>query len=123
MKQPVVWIIKEQLLRGEHAAMPMDYTPALQFGNIEFVTRNDMPMYGKSQVQEMWNVDVLEFVSKYDEFTDFIICTGQPTAIFGVGYALGKVGKAPRFLVWRREENRYRVVNFDREFTVSVVTQ
>jgi len=113
MKRPICFIIKEQMLRGDNGPSPVDYAPAMDFGEIEFITMHDMPMYGRSSVQEVWEQDVIGFVTKYDPQTDYIICTGQPMAILAVGYALGVAGKWPRFLVWRREENRYRVVNFD----------
>jgi len=50
------------------------------------------------------------------------VTTGQPTAIFAVGWALGRAGKVPRFLVWRREENRYRVLHFDGAMPTSRAT-
>lgn len=116
MKNPTVWIIKEQMIRGEAGPIPVDYSPAMEFGELEFITYHDMPLYGKSTVQDQWNRDVAEFVRKYDPIRDFVITTGQPMAILCVGFALGQGGKIPRFLVWRREENRYRIVNFDPAF-------
>lgn len=110
---PKVWIIKEQVIRGDTGPIVMDYSAAMEFGELEFITTHDMPLYGKSSVQEMWNADVQRFVAAYDEYTDYIVTTGQPTAIFTVGWILGVARKVPRFLVWRREEGRYRVVNFD----------
>jgi hypothetical protein len=112
MKNPTVFVVKEQVVRSEVGAIPMDYSPAMQFGDLEFITSHDMPLYGRSGLMDGWNEDVARFVEKYDPFNDFIITTGQPAAIFAVGWALGRAGKTPRFLVWRREENRYRVVNF-----------
>ena len=112
MKTPTVWIIKEQMLRGEISPVAMDYSPAMEFGDIQFVTQFDMPLYNKSQVQGSWDRDVAVFVEKYDPEQDFVVCTGQPMAIFAVGHSLGIAQKAPRFLVWRREEGKYRVVNF-----------
>lgn len=108
-----VFIIKEQVIRGDTGPIVMDYSAAMQFGELQFITSHDMPMYGKSSVLDMWNEDVKRFVDEYDEYADYIVTTGQPTAIFGIGWALGVAEKTPRFLVWRREEGRYRVVNFD----------
>jgi len=108
-----VWVIKEQVIRGDVGTVVMDYSPAMQFGELKFVTAHDMPMYGKSAMLDGWNEDVKEFVQKYNPLDDFIVTTGQPMAIFAVGWALGVANKAPRFLVWRREEGKYRVVNFD----------
>lgn len=114
MTKSTVWVIKEQMLRGsETGPAPMNFTPAMEWGDIEFVTRHDMPLYGRGSVQEQWNKDVATFASKYNAMHDYVICTGQPMAICAVGYILGKIGKVPRFLVWRREESRYRAVNFD----------
>jgi hypothetical protein len=120
MKNPTVWVIKEQMLRGEIGPLPMDYSKAMEYGDLKFITTHDMPLYGRSSVQEQWNRDVTEFVQEYDPIRDFVITTGQPMAILCVGYAMGSVGKAPRFLVWRREENRYRIVNFDSSFACSI---
>lgn len=108
-----VWIIKEQVIRGNTGPIVMDYSAAMQFGELEFITTHDMPLYGRSSVLDMWNEDVQRFVEQYDEFEDYVVTTGQPTAIFAVGWALGVAQKTPRFLVWRREEGKYRVVNFD----------
>lgn len=108
MSNPTVWVVKEQTILGGKV---MNFALAMAYGDIEFITRTDMPLYPRSQVQAAWDVDVHDFVDKYDEHTDFIIATGQPTAIFAVGHALGRSGKTPRYLVWQREENRYRVLD------------
>lgn len=110
MNNPVVYICKEQMIRSEIGPVPMDFTPAMEFGDIEFITTHDIPLYAKSNVQRSWDADVEKFVENYDDTRDFIITTGQPTAIFAIGHRLGVAGKTPRFLVWRREENRYRPV-------------
>lgn len=106
------------MLRGPDGGgpIPVDYSAALEYGNIEFVTVHDMPMYAQSMVQKAWDEDVQRFINRFDPTKDYIIPTGQPMAILCVGFALGVVSKKPRFLVWRREENRYRVVHFDTTF-------
>lgn len=108
-----VFVIKEQVIRGDTGPTAMDYSAAMQYGELDFVTTHDMPLYGKSSVQDAWDKDVHRFVREYDSAHDFVVTTGQPTAIFSAGWALGAAGKIPRFLVWRREESRYRVVNFN----------
>ena len=107
MNKPKVYVVKEQVNGGSNA---MDYSPAMMYGDVEFITRNDIPFHPGSSIQERWTLDVIKFTEKYEPNRDFIIATGQPTAIFAVGYALGLAGKCPRYLVWRREENRYRVL-------------
>jgi hypothetical protein len=106
MKKPIVWICKEQS-RG--SGNIMDFTPAMAYGEIQFITRSDLPLYPDSGIRMKWHGDVDDFVAKYDPSCDLIVTTGQPTSIFAIGHALGKAGKAPRYLVWRREDNRYRV--------------
>jgi len=108
--KPKVWIVKEQVVRNAIGHNAMDYTPAMRHGDLEFITRSDMPMHKNSSVLANWVTDVANFVDKYDESKDFIITTGQPTAIFAIGHALGKAGKSPRYLVWRREDNDYCVL-------------
>ena len=75
--RPKVYIIKEQMIRGETGPVVVDYSAATEFGDIEFITRFDMPMYGKSAVQEVWNADALDFAQGYDERQDYIVTTGQ----------------------------------------------
>lgn len=116
MNKPKVWIVKEQMIRGEIHPIPMDYSQAFEYGEIKFITTHDMPIYGKGSVQDVWNKDALRFAIEYDEMHDYIIVTGQPTAIFCIGWLLGDFRKIPRFLIWRREENKYRVMNFDATF-------
>lgn len=110
MSNPTVFVCKEQMVRSDVGPVPMDFTPAMEYGDIEFITTHDIPLYPKSNIQRNWEIDVAMFVKKYDDTRDFIITTGQPTAIFAIGHRLGAAGKIPRFLVWRREENRYRPV-------------
>lgn len=107
MNKPVVWVVKEQVSHNN----AMDYSPAMVYGDIKFITRSDIPLHPHSSVQSVWARDVFNFVEEYDESRDFIITTGQPTAIFAVGHALGLARKSPRYLVWRREDNRYRVLD------------
>jgi len=105
--KPTVWIVKEQVSRSSVGVNVMDYTPAMAYGNIEFITHSDMPLYPKSDVATAWEHDVKSFVGQYDPRSDYIVTTGQPTSIFAIGFALGLAGKRPRFLVWRREDDRY----------------
>lgn len=107
--KPVVWIAKEQLRRNSIGSEPMDYGPAMAYGEIRFITKTDLPSYPSSSVFQQWFNDVGSFCKEYDESRDFIIATGQPTAIFAIGHTLGCYHKIPRYLIWQREENRYRV--------------
>jgi hypothetical protein len=116
-KNSLVWIIKEQMIRNGMTSAPMDYSSAMQYGDLEFVTQWDIPMHGKGQLLENWKADVNRFVVEFNPAIDFVIPTGQPLAILSIGYLLGCHGKFPRFLVWRREENRYQVLQFNPELS------
>jgi len=108
-----VWVVKEQALRGELGPVVMNYSAAMEYGELKFITRHDLPVHMKSDYAAKWSNQVMNFVDEYNEYSDYIITTGQPLAIFAVGWVLGLSGKIPRFLVWRREEGRYHVANFD----------
>jgi hypothetical protein len=110
--KPIVWIVKEQMLRSSDQGIPMDYSPAMKYGELKFITEFDLPLHGRGTIQDHWYRDALRFAEVYEE-TDYIITTGQPMAIFMIGWMLGTYPKRPRFLVWRREENQYRVVDLD----------
>ncbi len=112
-RTPNVRIIKEQMLRGETGPAPMDYSPAAAYGDLEFITTHDMPMYNRSMVQKAWNADAIRFSQEYNDDMDFVVTTGQPVAIFTAGWILGLVGKTPNFLVWRREEGKYLPLHYD----------
>lgn len=105
---PTVWIIKEQVRRGISGVEAMDYTPAMKFGGLKFITDTDIPHYPNSSVYGTWNRKALEFLAAYNDRTDFIVCTGQPVAMVQLGFLMGLANKAPRFLVYRREENAYQ---------------
>jgi len=111
-RSPIAFVIKEQVVRGITGPTVVDYSPALEFGDLEFITRHDLPNYPNSSVQEVWDADVASFVDRYDETLDYIIPTGQPMAILAVGWAMGRAGKIPRFLSWKAQEGKYRVMNF-----------
>lgn len=102
-----VWIVKEQVRQSALGPTVMNFVPAMRYGDIQFITRTDLPLYPNSDVAAVWEDDVRKFVNEYNPDTDYIVATGQPTSIFAVGYALAKSGKRPRFLVWRREDDRY----------------
>jgi hypothetical protein len=106
-KRPTVWVLKEQMRSAEHAARTMDYTPAMKFGDLRFVTEFDPPLHPHSTVYANWERAVSDFCHEFDETRDFIICTGQPTAIFMIGFHLANWGKKPQFLVWRRQDGQY----------------
>lgn len=111
-KNPIVWVIKEQAVRTQMGTAPMDYTPAIKFGDLEFVTEFDLPVHGKGTMMEAWAKAARTFCDQYDDARDFIVTTGQPLAIFMLGYLLGQHHKRPRILVWRPQEGKYTPFEF-----------
>lgn len=116
MNKPVVYVVKEQSIRSGETVSMMNYTPAMKYGELVFITGYDLPAYGRGPATEMWQKDVKDFVEAYDPLKDFIVTTGQPASIFAVGWALGTVKKCPRFLIWRHESASYVPVHFDGSF-------
>lgn len=106
---PKVWIIKEQVKRMPGGGIEaMDYTPAMKWGELHFITDTDIPHYPGSSVAKEWTKKINKFVEQYDEQNDFIVCTGQPVAMVQIGFLMGKQLVAPRYLVFRREDNAYQ---------------
>lgn len=117
-RKPIVWIVKEQVKRDNVGGIsPMDYTPAMKWGELRFITSFDPPpMVTRSSLLEAWKKAVDAFIDEFDASTDFVIASGQPTAMIMIGYLLGEanmdsdglfIQNAPRFLLWRREEGAY----------------
>jgi len=106
--QPIVWVIKEQFKQGAGGPEPIDYTPAMQYGDVHFITEFDVPTGPSKAVRESWFEGVAKFCDDYDPKRDFVVLTGSPTALFLVGAMMADKGALPlRLLIWRREENRY----------------
>lgn len=121
-----VWVLKEQPVRGAVSTQVMDYSPAMEFGELVFVTEFDPPIHPNGQSLEHWNNDVHKFIQEFNPEKDYIVATGRPDSIFSIGFKLGwLMGRtrtsAIRFLVWRREENRYRVRVFDQRPVAAAV--
>jgi len=117
-RKPIVWIVKEQVKRDQIGGLAaMDYSPAMKWGELRFITSFDPPvMTSRSSLLEGWKKAVDHFIDEFDASTDFIIASGQPTAMMMIGYLLGEanmdsdglfIQNAPRFLLWRREEGQY----------------
>jgi hypothetical protein len=109
-RKPIVWIVKEQVRRTQAGIEAMDYTPAMKWGEPRFITSFDPPaLLTKSTVLEGWHKSVRAFIDAFDAETDFIIATGNPTAMMMIAYLMGAARpySPPRFLLWRREDNAY----------------
>lgn len=106
-KSPIVWVIKEQSKRGDSGSSIMDYTPAMKYGEIKFITDFDLPTHQASSAAESWQKAAARFVVEVDFDRDYLILTGAPLAIFTIGLLIGATNKFPRILVWKREQGIY----------------
>lgn len=109
MSKPKVWVIKEQVRSGVTGPLPMDYTPAMEYGEVEFVTEFDMPLHSSSTISSEWVKRVKAWMHVYDPDKDWLVLTGHTISIFLIAAALGRtnLGTGPKILVWRREMGRY----------------
>jgi hypothetical protein len=102
-----VFIVKEQVRRDATGPVPMDYTPAFKYGDVEFITSFDLPLHQNGTLTGVWMKDVRKFLQRFDPENDWIVLTGSPLAIFIVGLLMGRSEKIPRILVWKREIDQY----------------
>lgn len=116
MSRPTVWAVKEQMRRdASGASVPMDYSPVYKYGDLQFITHFDPPIYARpvrpnhAGVMDEWGAQVKSFLEQFDASRDFIVLTGAPIATFVVGMLVGWSGIQPKVLVWRRERNTYDV--------------
>lgn len=108
MNKPVVWILKEQVQSTPSGPVPFDYTPAMKFGEVRFITEYDPPVHPNSSLREKFEVQVHKFLSEFVPHRDFVMVTGSPYAILLFGQMLGRHVRVPvRTLVWRRERQCY----------------
>lgn len=106
--RPTVWVVKEQVMRGPTGPVPMDYTAAYEYGDVEFITETDFPTTrGPSALKLHWHERVKAVMHEMSN-DDFIVLTGGPLSIFLIGFVLGVFGElTPTLLIWNREQSKY----------------
>lgn len=118
-----VWILKEQTIAASQGTVPMDFTPALEFGELQFITNFDVPPHGEpSSIFDQWVLAVEKFVREFDVSKDFIILTGSPLSIFTFGRIIEESIRSQaiisskhlfiNILVWNRQYRRYTPAKF-----------
>lgn len=117
--RPIVWVLKEQVKSSASGITPMDYTAALKFGDLQFMTDFDIPLHHSSSVADEWFKAISRVVKVFDQERDYIILTGQPLAMFICGQMFQSAGIRPRILVWRRQQEMYVVYNSMLDFVQS----
>lgn len=75
-----VWVVQE----GPH-----DYTPAIKYGDVEFITGLEYSPFENSKANMLVDNDIEKFVSSYIPGKDYIVCAGSPITIARLFMTLG----------------------------------
>lgn len=101
-KSPIVWVTQENPL--------LDYTDAERFGEVKFVTADELTTNKGS----LRNVDiykrVLSALSTFDPSKDFVLSSGAPNLVATVFYVIGMLHPKVdiNFLAWNNRARQYR---------------
>lgn len=104
-----VWVLQESIIPGSNG-VPMDYSSAERFGDVQFVLNVDASRHGgNSAINERIFNDLLKMAQLYRE-GDYLVLTGSPMVIFMAGAALAEAGKVPTLLNWDKRGQEYRKI-------------
>lgn len=109
MKRGTVWVVQESVIPGSNG-IPMDYSPAEEFGDVQFISRTDTSRQQNSSINDGVLESMRHMARLYRAGMDYIVLTGSPLAIFMVGVAMAEVGKPAQILLWDRRTSNYRPV-------------
>lgn len=99
---PKVWVVQE----GHN-----DYSPAEQFGEVNFITKSDLRnMEGSEQNRELLG-DVRSFLSNYIAGVDYIIPVGNPMVNALISMCLSSTDH--KFLKWDGRRATYILFNLN----------
>lgn len=111
---PVVYILRESFIRyGAEAQRPLDYTPALDFGQIEFVTNSEPSVSPGSRFNEDLVSDLRTFAAKYRPEIDYIVPSGATTMVLLAGMLLGQRHRRVQVLHWHNARRAYLPIIWD----------
>lgn len=87
-------------------ALSVDYTPALEFGDLTFVTSAaDRASPVPTSLNNDEIVDKIRFRLKDFTEDDYLLCTGAPNWMAIAGSILGS--RLRKLLIWDKRDNRY----------------
>jgi len=90
-------------------ALNVDYAPALEFGDLVFVTSaSDRASPVPTSLNNDEIVEKMRFRLKDFEEDDYLLCTGAPVWMAVAGSILGT--KLRKQLVWDKRENKYFII-------------
>jgi len=91
-----------------------DFTKAEQYGDIEFITKDDFSNVKNSLVNKSLIMEVNHRVKKFDPNEDWLIITGSPYVSAAVFMAIGRRGfQAVNVLRWDNRDATYRPITID----------
>lgn len=99
---PKVWVIQE----GKN-----DYSSAEEFGEVNFVTKNDLTKFKDSQQNAEVRIDLRKFLTNYIAGIDYIIPAGNPMVVALITMALHDTGH--NFLKWDGRNAKYIPFNLN----------
>jgi hypothetical protein len=92
----------------------LNFAPAEQFGNIEFITIADLNNIKGSLHNDKLVVDIAAKLQSFDEKTDFIVITGSPYVSALVFLLLGRRGvRNVKLLRWSNRDFNYTPMFID----------
>lgn len=103
--------VTQEVPRDPDGAPRLNLTPALQYGNLIFLTPAVIQNY---EIQEHL-VTLREALNNYDGEKDYLLCLGNPTVQCLAAIAAGEVSPVVTFLMWDRIRKFYYPVKINLE--------
>lgn len=87
----------------------LDFTPALSFGEVEFITRDELSPMQNSIRNEVTIDQIRHAMSKFNPDEDYIVIAGSPYVAAVVFYVLGRYRRVRyiRMLRWSNRDRMY----------------
>jgi hypothetical protein len=93
----------------------VDFTPALSFGEVEFITKEDVsPMPNSIRNEELVN-KIRHTMTRFNPDEDYIVIAGSPYVAALVFYVLGRYRRVRyiRMLRWSNRDRMYSPLTID----------
>lgn len=100
-----------------------DFTAAEEYGEVEFITKDELNNVKNSLVNVGIAVEVNHKLKQFNELEDWIVITGSPYVSALVFMALGNKGiKSVKCLRWDNRDNVYRPIQLDLTLTRKAIS-
>jgi hypothetical protein len=96
-------------------APQLNFTPAEQFGDVVFLTRDDFSPVAGSLNNHALQLEIEAKLAHFDPARDFLCFAGSPTVAAYAFMTLGRLNRRDvRLLRWSNRDRQYYVVHLDR---------